>query len=61
MDFEKLTSKAEECGDIKCLYCLEGCLLGKKVYCNMDGCFYPPDSGLDCRHFIAKRRATHTN
>ena len=37
-----------------CSNCKEGCILGKSVYCNLDGRFHPLYDNFKCKSFISK-------
>jgi hypothetical protein len=60
MIYENKINEAEECEVTQCLDCLEGCLLGRNIYCSVDGRFHSPDGGLDCKYFINRNKETQT-
>ena len=37
-----------------CCNCKEGCVLGKNVYCSLDGRFHPLRDNITCKKFIPK-------
>ena len=39
-----------------CCDCIEGCVLGEKVYCSYDGRFHPLRDTLECNKFICRRK-----
>ena len=38
-----------------CVDCSEGCVLGKRVYCSIDGRFHPMRDNSVCRSFIPRK------
>ena len=43
-----------------CCNCREGFVMGKDVYCNIDGHFHPLYDNFECKSFIPKIREKRT-
>jgi len=56
---EAITNKTKGGGELKCKSCCncrEGFIMGKEVYCNLDGRFHPLYDNFECKSFVPKIR-----
>ena len=56
---ETIVNKTKGSGEQKsksCCNCREGFLMGKEVYCNLDGRFHPLYDNYECKSFVPKIR-----
>ena len=37
-----------------CRNCMEGCMLGENVYCNINGRFYDINDNFTCKNYMAR-------
>ena len=42
-----------------CFECREGCVMGERVYCSIDGRFHPPYDNFPCKSFVPKILKIH--